>query len=187
MKITKIVLKGLIALLITCVSTTCLANIIKLENTIVADVHEIRTEKNIVSDTIRKQLECLTNNIYREAAGEPFEGKVGVAQVTINRVNDGGYPDSVCDVVHQRTVVDNGRIVCQFSWLCQRHRRKIDLDVYRECQSIAVQVLLKGYRIDKFKNALFYHATGVHPVWRKKLIMVSRTGHHYFYKQKTYA
>ena len=32
-----------------------------------------------------KQLDCLTRNIYWEAASEPFEGKVAVAQVTLNR------------------------------------------------------------------------------------------------------
>ena len=36
-----------------------------------------------------KQLDCLTRNIYWEAATEPFEGKVAVAQVTINRVESG--------------------------------------------------------------------------------------------------
>ena len=34
------------------------------------------------------QLNCLAINIYREAGNEPFEGKVGVAQVTINRANN---------------------------------------------------------------------------------------------------
>jgi len=32
-----------------------------------------------------RQLTCLAKNIYHEAASEPFEGKVAVAQVTINR------------------------------------------------------------------------------------------------------
>jgi len=36
-----------------------------------------------------QQLECLTRNIYWEAASEPFEGKVAVAQVTMNRVASG--------------------------------------------------------------------------------------------------
>jgi spore germination cell wall hydrolase CwlJ-like protein len=33
-----------------------------------------------------KQLECLARNIYWESANQPFEGKVAVAQVTMNRV-----------------------------------------------------------------------------------------------------
>ena len=42
-----------------------------------------------------RQLDCLTRNIYWEAASEPFEGKVAVAQVTMNRVQDGRFGDSV--------------------------------------------------------------------------------------------
>lgn len=186
MKISKIVMNGLTALLLATISSPCNANIVKIQPIIFADVMTIRTEKEIVSDAISKQLDCLTNNIYREAAGEPYEGKVAVAQVTMNRVNNASYPDSVCEVVHQRSVVDNGRVVCQFSWSCQHHRRKIDIAVYRRCHDIAVRVMLQGYRLDAYKNALFYHATRVHPVWRKQLVMVSRIGHHYFYRHKTY-
>ena len=42
------------------------------------------------------QLDCLTRNIYWEAASEPFEGKVAVAQVTMNRLASGRFGDSVC-------------------------------------------------------------------------------------------
>jgi spore germination cell wall hydrolase CwlJ-like protein len=40
-----------------------------------------------------RQLDCLTRNIYWEAASEPFEGKVAVAQVTMNRVQDGRFAE----------------------------------------------------------------------------------------------
>ena len=43
-----------------------------------------------------QQLACLTKNIYNEAAMEPFEGKVAVAQVTLNRVESGRFSNSVC-------------------------------------------------------------------------------------------
>lgn len=64
-----------------------------------------------------KQLECLARNIYWEAASEPFEGKVGVAQVTLNRVEDGRFGKGVCGVVYQKNVVYE-KVVCQFSWYC---------------------------------------------------------------------
>ena len=50
-----------------------------------------------------KQLDCLTKNIYWEAATEPFEGKVAVAQVTMNRVDSGRFGNDVCGVVYQKT------------------------------------------------------------------------------------
>jgi spore germination cell wall hydrolase CwlJ-like protein len=61
-----------------------------------------------------KQLDCLTRNIYWEAASEPFEGKVAVAQVTLNRVEDGRFANTVCGVVYQKNVFYE-RVVCQFS------------------------------------------------------------------------
>ena len=51
-----------------------------------------------------RQLECLTRNIYWEAASEPFVGKVAVAQVTLNRMESGKFASSVCGVVHQKNV-----------------------------------------------------------------------------------
>ena len=64
-----------------------------------------RLDETITSSArdIEKQLQCMARNIYWEAASEPFEGKVAVAQVTINRVKSGNFADSVCGVVHQKT------------------------------------------------------------------------------------
>src|SRR5262249_45834810 len=48
-----------------------------------------------------KAEKCLTNAIYFEARGEPVRGQIAVAQVVMNRVFSGYYPDSVCGVVYQ--------------------------------------------------------------------------------------
>jgi hypothetical protein len=45
---------------------------------------------------------------------EPFEGKVAVAQVTLNRVESGKFANTVCGVVYQKNVFYE-RVVCQFS------------------------------------------------------------------------
>ena len=62
-----------------------------------------------------KQLECLANNIYYEAAKESFEGKVAVAQVTMNRAASGVFPSDICKVVYQKNVIME-KVVCQFRW-----------------------------------------------------------------------
>jgi len=64
-----------------------------------------------------KQLDCLTRNIYWESATEPFEGKVAVAQVTINRVASGKFAPDICGVVYQKNIIAE-RVICQFSWMC---------------------------------------------------------------------
>ena len=65
-----------------------------------------------------RELDCLTKNIYYEAGTEPFEGKVAVAQVTINRTQSGKFPKDICAVVYERNLVYNN-LICQFSWYCE--------------------------------------------------------------------
>ena len=57
---------------------------------------------NITIAERERQLECLARNIYHEAGNEPFEGKVAVAQVTINRSESGMFPSDLCKVIYQK-------------------------------------------------------------------------------------
>ena len=62
------------------------------------------------SDGDRK---ILANIIYCEAGAEPYEGKLAVASVVINRVRSSKFPDSVVGVVYQRnqfSPVGSGRM-----------------------------------------------------------------------------
>ena len=127
-----------------------------------------------------KQLECLTRNIYWEAASEPFEGKVAVAQVTMNRLESGRFGDSVCGVIYQKNVFYE-KVVCQFSWVCETtHKtRPIHQPLWRESELVAKKVLLENFRLPGLKDALFYHADYVSPGW--KLPKIDKIGRHIFY------
>ncbi len=133
--------------------------------------------------TREKQLECLAINIYREAGYEPFEGKVAVAQVTMNRVADGRFGKDVCGVVYQKNVVME-KIVCQFSWACDsvHKNRPIGKEAYNESYEVAKKVLLEGFRLSVLKDAMYYHATYVNPRWPHEKI--GNIGQHIFYKEK---
>ncbi len=133
--------------------------------------------------TREKQLDCLAINIYREAGYEPFEGKVAVAQVTMNRVKDGRFGNDVCGVVYQKNVVME-KVVCQFSWACdQVHKnRPINKEAYNESYAVAKKVLLENFRLDVLKDALYYHAAYVNPRW--SLDKIGQIGQHIFYRQK---
>lgn len=130
-----------------------------------------------------RQLECLAKNIYWEAANEPFEGKVAVAQVTINRVNDDRFPKDICAVVYQKNVVYT-KVVCQFSWFCETNHitRSVHPKLFMESEAVAKKVLLENYRLDGLKDALYYHADYVDPKWKKE--RVGKIGRHIFYKEK---
>lgn len=130
-----------------------------------------------------KELECLTRNIYWEAANEPFEGKVGVAQVTLNRVQSGKFADSVCGVVYQKNVFYE-KVVCQFSWYCEgNHKtRAVHAPLWRESEEVAKKVLLEGFRLPSLKDAYYYHADYVSPGW--KLPKIEKIGRHIFYGER---
>jgi spore germination cell wall hydrolase CwlJ-like protein len=130
-----------------------------------------------------KQLECLTRNIYWEAASEPFEGKVAVAQVTMNRVASGKFGDSVCGVIYQKNVFYE-KVICQFSWVCETtHQvRPIYKPLWQESELVAKKVLLENFRLPGLQNALYYHADYVSPGW--KLPRIDQIGRHIFYGER---
>ena len=130
-----------------------------------------------------KQLDCLTRNIYWESAMEPFEGKVAVAQVTINRVESGRFAKDICGVVYQKNMIYD-RVVCQFSWFCDGSSkvRPIHPAHWREAEEVAKKVLLEGFRLPSMKNALYFHADYVKPQWGKP--QVGKIGRHIFYAEK---
>lgn len=132
---------------------------------------------------VEQQLDCLTLNIYKEAGREPFEGKVAIAQVTINRTKNDKFPDDICAVVYQKNYFMK-TVVCQFSWYCNRvHKnRPIDQKQYEESYAVAKKVLLEGFRLESLREALFYHADYVNPNWRYQRII--KIGTHIFYKER---
>lgn len=127
-----------------------------------------------------RELDCLTRNIYWEAASEPFAGKVAVAQVTLNRVASGKFPDTVCGVVYQKNVIYE-KVVCQFSWFCEgNHKVKaIHTPLYRESEEVDKRVLFENFRLPSLEKAMFYHADYVNPGW--KLPRIEKIGRHIFY------
>ena len=130
-----------------------------------------------------RQLKCMTQNIYWEAASEPFEGKVAVAQVTMNRVASGRFAPDVCGVVYQKNVFYD-RVVCQFSWYCEgTHRvRPVHQALWKESEEVAKKVMMEGFRLPSMKDALYYHADYVNPQWGKPKI--DKIGRHIFYRER---
>ena len=142
------------------------------------------TSKDVTTIRDReRQLECLAKNIYHEAATEPFEGKVAVAQVTMNRAESGKFPSDVCQVVYQKNVIMQ-KVVCQFSWYCENggsNKLIRSREAYNESYEVAKKVLLEGFRLDIMKTAMYYHADYVNPKWGKPKI--GKIGRHIFYAE----
>ena len=132
--------------------------------------------KQEVNEDFNKQLACLTKNIYYEAATESYEGKLAVAQVTINRANNPNFPSTICGVVYQRTLG-----TCQFSWTCLKNLAINNKYAWDESELVARKALTEPVLHDTIakQNALYYHASYVNPGWKGRV--VAKIGNHIFY------
>lgn len=125
----------------------------------------------------KTQVDCLAENIYYEAGFEPRDGKIAVAMVTLNRVQDPQFPKDICSVVKQKT-----KYTCQFSWFCE-HKTIQNNSAYLQARDIALLVYANYEKMhDMTQGALFYHADYVNPRW--KLERTTVIGRHIFYKQR---
>jgi spore germination cell wall hydrolase CwlJ-like protein len=150
------------------------------ESLIPNNLPEAVESSNITSKMQERELACLAKNIYYEAGAESFEGKIAVAQVTINRVNSGKFPSDVCRTVYQKNV-SGEKVTCEFSWHCNHvlKNRPIHWPTYNESMIAAKKVLLEGFRLPRLEKALFFHAARINPNWNRKRI--AKIGQHVFY------
>jgi spore germination cell wall hydrolase CwlJ-like protein len=141
-------------------------------------------ETTTTAANFNEEVQCLAENIYYESASESFEGKLAVAQVTINRANSGKFPSSICGVVNQKNNI-NGNLVCQFSWVCNSLKGMIrNKYQWEESMLVARKSLTQPVAHDflKNQNALYYHNNQVQPGWN--LNRVGQIGNHIFYREK---
>ncbi|MBG9789550.1 cell wall hydrolase [Brevibacillus laterosporus] len=65
------------------------------------------------STSISAEIDMLERLVYAESRGEPYEGKVAVAAVVLNRVKSEQFPDTIKGVIFARnafSVIQNGRL-----------------------------------------------------------------------------
>lgn len=122
------------------------------------------------------EINCLALNVYFEARGESEVGQRAVAWVTLNRVADPNYPDTICD-----TVWEPG----QFSWTEDgKSDKPKDMYAYATALYIAYDVLTEYHHADDpTEGAVMYHSTKVKPYWKAKYKKVNRIDNHIFYKE----
>lgn len=149
---------------------------------LIKDTVTDKPKSYVSAENVDRTLDCLAMNIYKEAGGEPFEGKVAVAQVTINRADDSRFPKDICKVVMQKNVIME-KVVCQFSWYCDgSNKTKPNNTAYDESYAVAKKVLLEGFRLDSLNDALYFHAVYVKPQWPH--VKITQIGNHIFYRNK---
>ncbi len=129
-----------------------------------------------------RELRCMATAIYFEARDEPVRGQLAVAQVIMNRIRSPFYPKTVCGVVYQG---ERNRTGCQFSFTCTgKHNAVKEKEEWSTAVKLAKQVIAGEVWIKEVGYATHYHATYVHPSWRRELDKVAQIGGHIFYKMK---
>ena len=148
----------------------------------------INGKTTVVNLVNSEELECMSKNIYFEAALESTAGKLAVAQVTMNRVNSKQYPNTVCKVVYQGRHYKSGLPVkdrCQFSWYCDGKQDVPYIGLmWKESHKIAKYVLTTPDLKDITDGATHYHADYIKsPRWadpRRKTVKIDT---HIFYNK----
>ena len=123
---------------------------------------------------------CLANAVYFESRSEPVRGQMAVAQVVMNRVFSGFYPNDVCGVVYQNA----GRYLgCQFTFACDGKRKLInERGAWARANRIAKQTLDGQIYVPEVAKSTHYHAVYVHPNWVREMHRLVRYGEHAFYR-----
>lgn len=126
-----------------------------------------------------KNLHWLALNIYYESGNQPALGKIAVGVVTLNRIRDPRFSDTIEEVVKEHK---------QFSWYKpNKTYSPKDPKTWSECLEISKMLL----KIDEnhaimrmFEGVTHFHASYVKPEWRKSMTKVTQIGDHIFYKTK---
>ena len=127
-------------------------------------------------------LTCLSRNIYHEARGEPFEGQLAVAEVTLNRVASRRFPDSVCGVVYEKRFdMRRNRLVGAFSWTEFDSVERPQGNAWRRARR-AAEIVYDRQRDPLVPGALFYHADRIRPDWAPEKKRLGQIGRHIFYE-----
>jgi spore germination cell wall hydrolase CwlJ-like protein len=129
-----------------------------------------------------KAEKCLADAIYFESRGESERGQMAVAQVVMNRVFSGYYPDDVCGVVYQNA---HRRLACQFTFACDGIPDRVtEPDAWSRAKRIARETLDGKHWLPDVGKATHYHATWVHPYWVRAMRKLDKIGVHTFYRPR---
>lgn len=120
------------------------------------------------------ELRCLAGAVYFEARGEPLAGQLAVAQVIINRTEDGRFPRSYCGVVAQPG---------QFSFMRGSRMPAVREGSAAWTRAVAIaQIAHRGLWESPAEDAVFFHARYVSPGWSRTKTRLAQIDTHIFYR-----
>ena len=160
-----------------------------LSMTPTANADTVPTQKQFMID----ESFCLAQNVYFEARNQPLAGQMAVISVTVNRMNDKRFPNTICGVVYEgphrpswkdQTVMIPVKNRCQFSWYCDGKSDRVhDMEPFNRIFELTTGVVDGSYTIaDITEGATHYHADYVEPSWAKTKTKTIEIEDHIFYR-----
>ncbi|SET35160.1 Cell wall hydrolase CwlJ, involved in spore germination [Nitrosomonas marina] len=139
--------------------------------------HEAQAVDPDGEEPLDDAITCLSRTIYWEARGQQTTEMEAIASVVMNRLNQGDFPNTICNVVKQ----GNEQGSCQFSWWCDGRPDEADEETYTIAKEIARRALNQQLT-DRTQGATFFHHRDTRPDWSMEFIRTSEIGEHVFYK-----
>ena len=132
----------------------------------------------------QKAEKCLSEAVYFEARGEPVRGQIAVAQVVMNRVFSGFYPNTVCGVVYQNA---HRHLACQFTFACDDVADVVrEPDMWERARKIAKATMDGQLWLPEVAKSTHYHAYWVRPSWVHEMKKMYKYGVHTFYRPRAW-
>jgi spore germination cell wall hydrolase CwlJ-like protein len=132
-----------------------------------------------------KSEKCLAEAVYFEARGEAVRGQIAVAQVVMNRIFSGFYPNTVCAVVYQNK--HHRAFECQFTFACDNIPDVVrEPDMWERARKIATAMLDGQLWLPEVAKSTHYHAYWVHPSWVSEMKQMYKFGVHTFYRPRAW-
>ncbi len=128
-------------------------------------------EVTAINDTVDADLLCLAKIVRHEAANQSMTGQLAVAQLVMNRVNSPRFPNTICDVAHQR-----GQFFNTNAYNPSRNDQR-----WANAMEVAIDAR-NGISDPVIGDAVFYHAAYVSPRFHRSRPRVAQIEDHIFYR-----
>lgn len=138
-----------------------------------------------------EEVTWLAKNVYFEARNQPHAGRMAVALVTLNRVFDPRFPNTIRGVVtqgvHRKSWRSEEMIPvrnrCHFSWYCDGKADKVhDWASFNTIKESVSFLLTSPLVWDITDGATHYHADYVSPEWAETKTKTVEIEDHIFYR-----
>lgn len=129
-----------------------------------------------------KEVQCLTEAAYFEAANQPEEGIRAVLQVIKNRKEAKGFPSSFCGVVHQPKQFSYRNSLRPGQIKAIKTKNSLDKEALQKIHYLSELTAQGTLRNDLPDGTLYYVKVGVKVKWIKKMQRVAVIDKHVFMK-----